>query len=67
MSLQIGDFTGGLVVKNLSCNAGDTGSICGQGTEIPQAVEQRGLSIATTEPAHNWSPGTVLKDPAWCN
>ena len=67
MSLQIGDFTGGLVVKNLSCNAGDTGSICGQGTEIPQAVEQRGLSIATTEPVHNWSPCTVLKDPAWCN
>ena len=53
MSLQTGDFTGGLVVKNLSCNAGDSGSICGQGTEIPQAVEQRGLSVTTTEPAHN--------------
>ena len=67
MFLQIGDFIGGPVVKNLPCNAGDMGSVSGRGSEIPQAVEQRGLSIATTEPAHNWSLCTAMKDPAWCN
>ena len=31
-------FPGGLVVKNLPCNAGDLGSIPGQGTKIPLCV-----------------------------
>ena len=43
------DFPGDSVVKNLSSNAGDMGSIPGQGTEIPHAVKQ--LCAATTEPA----------------
>ena len=30
-----GDFHGGPVVKNPSCNAGDVGSIYGPGTGIP--------------------------------
>ena len=30
-----GDFAGGPVVKNLPCNAGDTGLIPGQGTNTP--------------------------------
>ena len=34
------DFPGGLVVKNLLCNAGDMGSIIGQGTKIPCTAEQ---------------------------
>ena len=34
------DFPGGLVVKNLSCNTGDAGSIPGWGTKIPHAVGQ---------------------------
>ena len=33
-------FLGGPVVKNLPCNAGDTGSISGPGTRIPHALEQ---------------------------
>ena len=34
------DFSGGPLVKNLADNAGDTGLIPGQGTKIPQAMEQ---------------------------
>ena len=34
------DFPGGLVVKNLPCNAGKVGSIPGQETKITHAVEQ---------------------------
>ena len=33
-------FPGGPVVKNLPSNAGDTGSIFGQGTKIPHAAGQ---------------------------
>ena len=32
------DFPGGPVVKNLPSNAGDAGSIPGQGTKIPRAA-----------------------------
>ena len=35
-----GDFPGGPVVKNLPCNAGNTGLIPGWGTKIPHAMEQ---------------------------
>ena len=38
----VAEHPGGPVVKNLPCNAGDMGSIPGQGTKIPPA--------ATTEP-----------------
>ena len=38
------DVPGGPVVKNLACNAGDRGSIPGQGTKIPHAAEQLSLS-----------------------
>ena len=41
-----GDFLGGLVVQNLSSNAGDVGSVPGQGTQNPHAAEQ--LSPRTT-------------------
>ena len=34
------DFPGGPVVKNPPCNAGNSGSIPVQGTQIPHAVEQ---------------------------
>ena len=44
-----GDFPGGPVVKNLPSNAGDTGSIPGQGTKIPHAVGQLSLSTAMRE------------------
>ena len=35
-----GDFPGKSVVKNLPCNAGDSGLSPGQGTKIPNAREQ---------------------------
>ena len=44
------DFPGGPVVKNLPCNPGDVGSIPGQGTKIPHAVEQLSLRASGTEP-----------------
>ena len=36
-----GDFPGGPVVKNPSCNAGDAGAIPGQGTKILHATATR--------------------------
>ena len=42
------------VVKNPPSNAGDAGSIPGQGTKIPHAAGQLSPHAATTEPAcHN--------------
>ena len=41
------DFPGGPVVKNPPYNAGDTGSIPGQGTKIPHATGQ-------LSPRHNY-------------
>ena len=49
-TLSLWDFPGGPVVKNLPSNAGDAGSIPGQGTEIPHAVGQLSLRVATREP-----------------
>ena len=42
------DFPGGPMV-NLPSNAGDTGSIPGQGTKIPHATGQLSLHTTTTE------------------
>ena len=47
------DFPGGPVAKNLLSNAGDTGSIPGQGAKIPRAVGQLGPRVATREPIHH--------------
>ena len=44
------DFPGGPVAKNLLSNAGDTGSIPGQGTKIPHAMGKLSLNAANTEP-----------------
>ena len=41
------------MVKNPPSNAGDAGSIPGQGTKIPHAVGQLSLRAATTEPARS--------------
>ena len=43
------NFPGGPVVKNPSYNAGDAGSIPGQGTRIPRATGQLSSRAATTE------------------
>ena len=37
------------MVKNLPCNAGDTGLIPGQGTRIPHAMGQLSLCTATLQ------------------
>ena len=47
------DFPCGPVVKNPPSNAGDMGSISGQGTKIPHAMGQLSLCPATTEPTHS--------------
>ena len=44
---NLGDFPGGPEVKNMLYKAGDTGSIPGQGTKIPHALEQ-------LSPHHNY-------------
>ena len=46
------DFPGGPVVKNTPYNAGDAGSIPGQGTKIPYAMGQLSPSTTTTELVH---------------
>ena len=43
------DFPGGPVVKNPPTNAGDAGSIPGQGTKIPRAAGQLSLCATTRE------------------
>ena len=44
------DPPGGPVVKNLSCNAEDVGSVPGQGTKIPHASELLSLWATTKDP-----------------
>ena len=46
---NVHDFPGGTVVKNLTANAGDTGSSPGLG-RFPHAVELLSLCTTTTEP-----------------
>ena len=48
-TMYLRDSAGGLVVKSLPRNGGDTSLIPGQGPEIPQALEQP-LSPRTLEP-----------------
>ena len=43
------DFPGGPVVKNPPYNAGNAGSIPGQGTKIPHAAGQLSLHATATE------------------
>ena len=40
LKVLLRDFPGGPMVKNLPCNAGDTGLIPGWRTKIPPAVGQ---------------------------
>ena len=69
------DFPGGPVVKNSPSNAGDTGSIPGQGTKIPHATGQLSPCTTTAEPACSGactpqlerSPLATMKDPTCLN
>ena len=47
--LYQGEFPGGSVVKDLSCNTGDVGLTPGWGTKVPHAMEQLSLHTTTTE------------------
>ena len=53
MEKNMRDFPGGPVVKNPPSNAGDAGSIPGQGAKIPQSMRQLSPCTATTEPVHH--------------
>ena len=58
------DFLGGLVVKNLLCNAGDMGLIHGWGTKILHATEQLSLHASIESPhAETEDPPESNKDP----
>ena len=53
------DFLGGSMVKNPLCNPGEVGSISGQRTRLPQAVEKLTPHLETSEPqpestCHQW-------------
>ena len=47
------DFPGGLIVKNLPCNAGDTGLINGWGSKIPYTTEQPSPGTQGSERCHD--------------
>ena len=51
--MHSGDFPGGLVIKTLPFNAGDTDSIPGQGTKVPHALGQLSPGPITTEAGHS--------------
>ena len=63
------------MVKNPPSNAGDKGSIPGQGTKFPHAAGQLGQRATTTEPTCpgartpqlERSPRAATKDPACRN
>ena len=68
------DFPGGPVVRNLSCNAGDAGSIPGRGTKIPHATGQLSSHATTRETVyHNyrahmlWSPHATTRETVYHN
>ena len=48
-----GNFSGGPEVKSSPSNAGDVGSIPGQGTKIPHATGQLSLHVTTREFVHH--------------
>ena len=53
------------MVKNLPTNAGEVGSIPGQGTKIPHAMEQLSLSVATTE-LFDWREKSMYCKERFC-
>ena len=59
MTMTLGDFPVGSAVKNLPCNAWDTGLIPGQGTKIPHDSKQ--LSPRTA--AHKFMSQEGIRAP----
>ena len=58
--MYIRDFPNGPIAGSLPCNAGDMGSIPGQGAKILNTEEQQNPHATTGETVHR-------KDPACCN
>ena len=61
---RVGDFSGGPVVKNLLCNAGDSGSILSQETKIPHAAELLRPRATTRESVKRKTPHDTTKTPS---
>ena len=51
--MQTGTFPSGPEVKNLPCNAGDTGLIPGGGTKIPHVTGQLNHALQVESASHN--------------
>ena len=56
------DFPGGAMVRNLPANAGDMGSIPGQGTKTPHASGQLNPRTAATEAWAPWRPCSATRE-----
>ena len=56
------DFRGGLVVKNLPCNAGDVVMVPGQETKVPHIAEQLSPCITTKTPCNQIFKKKLVKD-----
>ena len=62
------DLPGGPMVKNPPSNAGDLGSIPGQGTETLRAMGQLSQQVATVEPRCSGAPSIATREkPMNCN
>ena len=62
------DLPGGPRVKNPPSNAGDLGSIPGQGTETLRAMGQLSQQVATVEPRCSGAPSIATREkPMNCN
>ena len=57
------DFPGGPVVKNPPCNAGDAGSITGQGIKVPHATGNQSLCTTTREKPSQRNDRSHNKEP----
>ena len=58
------EFPSGPVVKNLPCNAGDSGSILSQETKIPHAAELLRPCATTRESVKRKTPHDTTKIPS---
>ena len=68
VKLDCGYFPGGPVGKNPPSNAGDTGSIPGQGTKIPHSTGQKSPCTTTREahvPQQRPSTAKIKKIKNW--